>query len=282
MVSDIVAEVIASAVDVVLTKSLTKHNIDCEVVRFKDDYRILVKTEASGRAAIKHLQVALKEYGLELSDDKTTICELPGGLFREWASLYHAAHPERKSRFTWKEFRELYLAVLRIEKICPGTGMIDRFLADILSDTRQLNVALSESRLQKVLSMLFLLARLHVKAFPKVVGIVEAVLKSPIGHRRRAEIIQYLVSYLLELSSDEERNKYLITWIGYFLVSNGLTRHLPRKPKLKDPITRSVLNNRRTIFKDCKDYKLFVSCLKTGRKISMLEHLDVFNPPNPT
>ncbi len=70
VVSDVIAEIIASAVDRLLTKSIKSHNIDCEIVRFKDDYRILVKSETDGRRAIKYLQAALKEYNLELSEEK--------------------------------------------------------------------------------------------------------------------------------------------------------------------------------------------------------------------
>ena len=45
------------------------------MVRFKDDYRILVKgrIKKRGREVIKALQMALKESDLELSDDKTSI-----------------------------------------------------------------------------------------------------------------------------------------------------------------------------------------------------------------
>ena len=95
----------------------------------------------------------------------------------------------------------------------------------------------------------------------------------------QAEIVEYLEGYLRRLSEDEERNKYLISWISYFLVSNDLKKHLTFKPKYKDPITRSIFNNRGAVFTDCKEYKIFEGCLKIGKRVSMLEHLDVFNPP---
>jgi Reverse transcriptase (RNA-dependent DNA polymerase) len=279
VVSDVIAEIVAAGVDRGLSKALGKSDIDCEVIRFKDDYRILVKSEADGRTVIKYLQAALKECNLELSDDKTAIWKLPDGLFREWVSMYHAIHPKGKSSFSWKEFRELYLAVLRIDKACPGTGVIDRFLADIISRKGKLKIGLVRSNLPKVISMLLMLATLRIKAFPKVVAIIEAVLKSPFGVWHRAEIIEYLEQYLRSLSKDEERNKYLISWISYFLVSNDLKKELAFKPKYIDPITRSIYNNQGALFKDCKEYKIFVGCRKVGKRVSMLEHLDVFNPP---
>ena len=97
VVSDIVAEIIAADVDRRLTRAVKKKSLECEMVRFKDDYRILVKDELKGREVIKALQMALKESDLELSDDKTSIDVLPEGLFRPWVSLYHAVHPKVKS-----------------------------------------------------------------------------------------------------------------------------------------------------------------------------------------
>lgn len=92
-------------------------------------------------------------------------------------------------------------------------------------------------------------------------------------------IVEHLGAFLSNLAKEEERNKYLISWIGYFLVSNGLDKQLSFKPDFKDIITRSILKNRGLLFKDCKEFKLFVGCKKIGKKISMLEHLDVFNAP---
>jgi hypothetical protein len=282
VVSDIIAELIAAAVDVKLTKQLRNSGIECEVVRFKDDYRMLVKSETDGKTAIKYLQVALKEYNLELSDEKTHISLLPEGLFREWVSKYHAVHPRKRKKYSWKHFRELYLSVIRIDKECPNTGVIDRFLADILGQDGTLKVNVGLFNLQKVISMLLMLGTLRVKAFPKIIGILESILKSYFGSVHQELIVEHMESFLLKLTIEENRNKYLISWISYFLVSNGLDKLLKAKPKLSDPITRSILNNRGALFKAASDFKLFTGCRAVAKKTSMLEHLDVFNPPTPT
>ena len=95
-VSDIASEIIASAVDCIITRELKKNKINCETVRFKDDYRILVSSESTGKDIVKILQASLKEYNLELSDEKTVISSLPDGLFRPWVSRYHLAYPNKK------------------------------------------------------------------------------------------------------------------------------------------------------------------------------------------
>lgn len=89
-------------------------------------------------------------------------------------------------------------------------------------------------------------------------------------------------SFLSKLTIEENRNKYLISWVSYFLVSNGLDSRLVLKPKLKDAITKSILNNRGAVFKDATEFKLFTGCRTVAKRVSMLEHLDVFNPPKPT
>tara|TARA_B110000908_G_scaffold169878_1_gene227987 strand:- start:916 stop:2460 length:1545 start_codon:yes stop_codon:yes gene_type:complete len=279
VVSDVIAEIVASAVDVLFSKLIKNAGIDCEAVRFKDDYRILTKSETDSKRVIKHLQASLKEFNLELSDEKTTISALPNGLFREWVSKYHAIHPTKKKSYTWKEFRELYLATIQIDKDCPGTGVIERFLADIVDKNGKIKIKVGTFNLQKVISMLIMLGSLRVKAFPKIIAILESILKSNFGSLHQKIIVDYLEEYLITLSEEEERNKYLISWISYFLVSNGLDNLLKVKPKYKDPITSSILNNRGNVFKDCKEHKIFVGCKKMGKKVTMMEHLDVFDPP---
>ncbi|HRE12594.1 MAG TPA: RNA-directed DNA polymerase [Usitatibacteraceae bacterium] len=279
VVSDVAAEIVAAGVDRFFSKQIRHEKIDCEVVRFKDDYRILVKSEADARRAIKMLQASLRDFNLELSDEKTKVFSLPNGLFREWVSRYHAVYPKKLRRFSWKQFRELYLAVVEIDKACPGTGVIDRFLADIVSKNGALKVALVAHNLEKVISMLLMLGNLRIKAFPKIIAILEAVLKGSVGGSHKLEIVAHLESFLATLSKEEKRNKYLISWIGYFLVSNDLVMHLTKRPAFKDPITRSIFSNRGLVFKNRNEFKLFVGCKSMARQVTMLEHLDVFSTP---
>jgi len=280
VVSDIAAEIIAASVDRKLTHILQIDDIEFAAVRFKDDYRILVKSEQDARKVIKALQTSLKEFNLELNDEKTKIAPLPLGLFREWVSRYHAIHPVKQPEYSWKQFRELYLAVVEIDRACPGTGVIDRFLADIVSTDDQLKLNLEERNLERAISMLLMLGSLRIKAFPKIIAIVESIIHSPDGRIHRDSILMYLEEFLRRLSTDEARNKYLISWLLYFLVSNGLYGRLNNKPLLKDPITQSIASNQPTVFTDAKDFKLFQGCKTTAREVTLLKHLDIFNPPN--
>jgi Reverse transcriptase (RNA-dependent DNA polymerase) len=282
VVSDIVAEMIAGAVDRALTARIRERRIDCAAVRFKDDYRILVKSENDARILIKALQASLKEFNLELSDEKTKVLDLPASLFREWVSKYHAIHPRKRRSFSWKQFRELYLGVVGIDRACPGTGVVDRFLADILDRNGTLKLHLEERHLQRAISMLLMLGSLRIKAFPKIIAILESIMRSPFGTRHSGAILRHLKQYLRQISKDEERNKYLISWLLYFLVSNDFYKGLKSPPSFNDPITRSVATNRAVVFAKASDFVLFENCKRVAGRLSMLEHLDVFNPPKAT
>ena len=274
-VSDLAAEMVMSAVDRIVSASIPD---DVIVVRFKDDYRILAKSEDDARSIIKALQGALKEYRLELNDEKTQFHKLPGGIFREWVSLYHAANHNPKAFYTYRRFKETYLSVVNIDRACPGTGVIDRFLADIVTKSYRLRVELNLKSLPKILSLLLMLGGLRTKAFPKVLATIEAILKSPFGARHADSIAEHLSSHLRQLAQKEAENRYLIAWIIYFLRANGLEKAIGRKYKFRDPIVRATYTSRFGLFKGCKDFEVFLGVKQAAKKTSLLQHLDVFKP----
>jgi hypothetical protein len=275
VVSDIVSELILSGVDKLVSESIDH---DAVVVRFKDDYRILTKTDSAGRRVVKCLQAALKEYNLELNDSKTEQLLLPEGLFRPWVSRYHAVNPYPKQRYSYKRFKEVYLSVLEIDRQLPGTGIIDRFLADIVNKKGEVRIILDTRNLPKVISLLLLLARRRIKAFPKVLAIFEAIVATRSGIKFVDPIVEYLERLLGDLVQDEANNKYLIMWIVYFLHSRGLARPLTMPYKFRDRMLRGVSTSQATIFRDAKDFKLFTGVRKRSVQITMLGYLDVFHP----
>lgn len=279
-VSDLVSEVVLSGVDRLLSKQMTKRGLadNVSVVRFKDDYRILARTREDGRSVVKELQAALKEYRLELNDEKTKFHELPSGLFREWVSRYNASNPRPKRPYSFKRFKEVYLSVVAIDSELQS-GVIDRFLADLVDRKYGgLRVQLTKRSLPKIVSLLLMLADRRTKAFPMVLAILETILRSPFGKAHSSDIEDYLVKYLEQLSKAEAENRYLIAWILYFLRANGLDGKLAGKFNFKDPIVRATRTSRFTVFKAQKDFEVFQSVKKAAKRISMLKHLDVFRP----
>lgn len=270
--SDLMSEILLSAVDLAVSSKIG--GIQTLALRFKDDYRFLCKTEEDCKRIIKVLQKELKEFNLLLNEEKTIILELPEGIFREWVSKYHPIRPKRGKRLTYKEFKELYLNVLRIDKENPGTGVIDRFIADITDDSYEVLFSVSKRDIQKMISLLLLLANRRIKTLPKVLGVIEAVMF--IERLSKPMVEKYFNSLLRELSQNTEDNRYLISWILYFMKSNKL------KVKLSERFSHSILKslqlNRNHIFKDSKDFKLYRSIFRAKKSGNLLEYLDVFKP----
>lgn len=123
-----------------------------------------------------------------------------------------------------------------------------------------------------------MLGNLRIKVFPKIIAIPGALVRSPFGLTHQDRIVGCLGQFLDKLSKDESRTKYLITWIGYLFASNGLTNQLPNKYKFKDSVSQSVFANQWLIFRNRKEFKLFVECKTSAERTSLIRHLDVFDP----
>jgi hypothetical protein len=55
---------------------------------------------------------------------------------------------------------------VEIDKSNPSVGVVDRFLADIADTKRGLRLRVRSRDVPRVMSMLLMLARLRIKAFP--------------------------------------------------------------------------------------------------------------------
>jgi len=196
-VSDLMAELVLSAVDRSISPQLKK--IRVLALRFKDDYRILCRTEEEGRRATKLLQRGLKDFNLLLNEDKTNIAVLPEGIFREWVSKYHAIRPKTKLRLSFREFKELYLGVLRIDQEVPGTGIIDRFIADVTDASYMPLFPVSTFHIEKTISLLLLMAERRIRSLPRILGLVEAMMTMS-GQKSAVRVVeQHLNNKLAEL-----------------------------------------------------------------------------------
>ncbi len=74
---DFIAEMVLSYIDVKLIDSLNeKDNIsDYKILRYRDDYRIFVKSLNDGELIIKHLEQTMVPFGLKLNSQKTKISD---------------------------------------------------------------------------------------------------------------------------------------------------------------------------------------------------------------
>jgi len=274
VVSDLVAEIILASVDMAISQDLASKDI--LALRFKDDYRFLCRTREECRFVTKLLQKELKVFNLLLNEDKTEVSELPEGVFREWVSRYHRIRPKKGRRLTFREFKELYLSVLRIDREIVGTGIIDRFIGDIVDDAYMPLFPVSPAYINRISSLLLFLGQRRIKSFPRILGLLESIMVSA-GQPRVSTTIRGRINKLLtEYAQAPEDNRYVISWLLYFLRSNNLT--VKTTKVFGDPVLQSVRTGRSHVFTSAGNFKLFRG-VRTARVSGLLlKHLDVFKP----
>jgi hypothetical protein len=135
----------------------------------------------------------------------------------------------------------VYLSVVTIDRTNPGTGVIDRFLADLVNKNRTLRLALKPREIDQTLSLLLMLPTLRAKVMPKVLAIVEAILRSHPTQATKKTIGAHVGEWYGELMDRQSDNVYQLAWLGYFMTSNRLAGFLP-KDKPKDPIAKATRN----------------------------------------
>ena len=81
---------------------------------------------------------------------------------------------------------------------------------------------------------------------------------------------------LKDLKGNAEENRYLISWILYFLKSNNFT--IKGMRNFNHSILDSIKSNRNLLYNSCTDFKLYQNISKTKENGSLLYHLDIFKP----
>jgi hypothetical protein len=175
---------------------------------------------------------------------------------------------------SFREFQESYLNVLKIDKDFPNTGIIDRFLADLWDFNYNLYIPYSARDLEMIISMLLLLADRRIKAFPSVLAIIEQILKQYWTVTVRDAVESHLNSLLERLYSNAKNNRYLISWLLYFLKSNNLA--LGRSYTFDDVIEKTIYYDDDSLLFPSKDFQLVRHIAQAKTTISMLEYLNVF------
>jgi hypothetical protein len=111
---------------------------------------------------------------------------------------------------------------------------------------------------------------------------IESILRSEFGKKHTEPIVEHLENFLRELRSKETDHSYLISWIVYFIRSNNLEPELKEKSdsfaSFTNPIVKAIHEDLQTFFSDCNEFQLFSDVATVSQKVTLLEHLDVFNP----
>lgn len=254
--SDLISEILLASVDLKISNELQQSKIQFKAVRFKDDYRFLCNNKKDASDILRILQQNLFNVNLSLNENKTSINELPEGLYRSWTSEYRKVSLKYKRFIRFKTFEETLLSVLEIDKRYPGTGLIDKFLSELTTNKGKLKILQNRKQKRKFISLLLLLKNRRPKAFPKILSIIELVY----NNERNAEIIEIIQNNILELfqykiqSPDEE--EYELIWLWYFCCK-VLGIDLKIKNKFENKFIESIRINKQAFYLNDQEINLY-------------------------
>ncbi len=275
-ISDLISEMLLSSIDREFSNILIKSKIKFLSVRFKDDYIFLCNSKNDADFIIKTLQSQMRLYNLSLTEGKTEFKELPEGLFRPWISEYQKYSLKFKSSISYKRFETTLLAVLKIDERFPDTGVVDKFLSELVSKKYNLKLSLKTKDALKVFSLLFLLKERRSKAFPQILAIIELLLER---FKNEKELIENIRNSLIEKFKNIIKNdsdyQYDILWIFYLLKSSGISK-LKISSKTKCPLLLSVKSNSQKFFNTEKEIILYKKIKSAGKNKKLVKHLAVF------
>lgn len=278
-ISDLISEVVLSAIDTECSKIIIANKIDFVGVRFKDDYRFLCNSKQDANFIIKTLQRQMALYNLSLNENKSQVDELPEGLFRDWTAEYQVYSLRYKQKIAYKQFENSIRGTLNVDKKYEGVGVVDRFLSELYSD--KLKFKFKSKDLKKAISLLLMLKERRNKSFPQILGIIELIIKQNKRKKRTLLKINIILENLLnEKLKDVEGNQYDLIWLIYFIKSLDLFK-ITFPKIIKSQLIKSLKDNRIEFFKPIpKDVKLFDTIKMPGRNILLIKHLALFKKNN--
>jgi hypothetical protein len=276
-ISDLIAEVILSAVDTECSKIVNAKGIDFIGVRFKDDYRFLCQSKQDANFIIKTLQKQMALFNLTLNENKSQVIELPEGLFREWTAEYQPYSLRYRKEISYKRFENSFRGTLKVDKKFEGTGVVDRFLSELYSKKQELKFNFKDKDLLKAISLLLMLKERRNKSFPQILGIIEQIIYQNKGKTKTISKISSAIENLLnEKLKNIDDNQYDLVWLIYFVKSLDLfTITFPTK--INSQLIKSLKANRAEFFKPIPtDIKIFETIKRPTKNVLLLEHLAIF------
>ncbi|RZJ49001.1 MAG: RNA-directed DNA polymerase [Flavobacterium sp.] len=276
-ISDLIAEIILSAVDTECSKIMIAKGIDFIGVRFKDDYRFLCHSKQDAKLIIKTLQKQMALFNLTLNESKSQVIGLPEGLFREWTAEYQPFSLRYRKKISYKRFENSFRGTLNVDKRFEGTGVVDRFLSELYTKNQQLKFNFKDKELLKAISLLLMLKERRNKSFPQILGIIEQIIEQNKGKVKTVSKISSVFENLLnEKLKSIDDNQYDLLWLSYFVKSLDLFP-IAFPKKINSELIKSLKNNKVEFFKPIPtDIKLFETVKKPTKNVLLLKHLAIF------
>ena len=274
VISDLTSEIILAAID--RKASIALKDVKFLGVRFKDDYQILCHSRSDAQKIIKSLQKQMRDYNLSLNESKTAVLELPEGLFRPWILEYQPFSLKKVDEITYKKFETTLLNLLRIDERHPGTGIIDKFLAELTTKDYKLKLRLTKKQVLKAVSLLFLLKNRRSKAFPQILSIIELII---LEFQTDVDLVDKIFRDVQSLAKDSEDHLYDVLWIYYFLKSHEREKGLEKFDLFEQSkLLKSMKENSQQIFTNSspEDIKLFRAIKPRGKNELLAKYLAIY------
>lgn len=218
-VSDLIAELILSSVDLKISKKLKDK--DFIATRFKDDYRILCNTADDAKEILKVLADELTEFNLLINESKTKILELPNGLYRQHDRLYYPHSVRDKETIPFKTFELTLLTVLDIHKEYPGTSILEKFFGELYNADYDLKIEFSDKKssrkkeILKTFSLLVLAKRESEKILCHILSVIELIYLEYKSEFKLKEIIKELIETEI-IKANDKQSIFELTWYAFF------------------------------------------------------------------
>ncbi len=279
--SDLIAELLLARIDRNISNEIKKLNIDFLAVRFKDDYRVLCKTPKEGNQILKIINDCFVEFNLYMNEKKTSIQELPIGLYRLHDREYFPYSMSKLEKVSYKKFEKTLLIALDIHEKYPGTSILEKFFSELYKKDRSLKLVFNENEnkrhkeILQIFSLLILAKRKSDKILCHVLAVMEGLYNAYFVKDLK-KVLKDIIKKEFELAKDKN-SSFEMTWLLFFsrYLSLGIT------PKQEDDFKcnfyLSVEKGEKKLY-DNTDIELFIKPLEVKKSGNSLEkHIDIFD-----
>jgi hypothetical protein len=278
--SDIISEIILTKVDKDVSLKLSE--IDFIGTRFKDDYRILCNNEDDAKKILKILSDTLIEYNLTINEHKTKILPLPDGLYRQHIREYYYHSFKEKKEISFKDFEMSLLKTLEIHRSFPGTSIIEKFLSELFTKEKKLEIKLSKynktrkKQILKIMSLLILLKRESEKSLCYVLAILDYIYNKYILELNLKNEFKDLIKTEIKKANDK-KSVFELVWLVFFwkyLRLGNINLDFVDEELKQNEFLKSVIKSKQNFFKE-SNIELFIKP-KDCEKHSLFERLFIF------
>ncbi len=219
LVSDIIAEIVLTAVDAELSRRLKKEKLNLRVIisRFRDDYRILSKDSGDANKVLKRLNRILhEEFNLALNPNKTHIYEdVIERVFRPWDIeikqsflLGRITSDELPDKISFAFLRDILLETYRIQKKYTQGRASMIVLSKLVKKINGKELKIDESGVSQLIAILRKIILAREEVTPYSILLIDSLL----GKCKPSKKKQF-IEEIGRITSEQPDADYQLIWL---------------------------------------------------------------------